>query len=154
VKAPKTSIALAAVAAVLLFFAALVAWLNRDDPAPHDGDRRPLAADNVAAAGAGSADLVARGEYLVRAGSCLGCHTEPGGEPYAGGRAIETPFGIVNSPNLTADATGLAGLEQRRLLAGDAQRAIARRAACSIRPSRIRTTRVSRAPTATRCSPT
>ena len=51
---------------------------------------------------------VARGEYLVRAGSCFGCHTEPGGAPYAGGRAIETPFGVVYAPNLTPDATGLA----------------------------------------------
>ena len=61
-----------------------------------------------APAAASEATLVARGEYLVRAGSCLGCHTEPGGEPYAGGRAIETPFGIVYGPNLTPDvATGL-----------------------------------------------
>ena len=107
-KARKTSIALAVVAAVLLFLAALVAWLNRDDPTRPGGDLPPGVGANVATAGAGSADPVARGEYLVRAGSCLGCHTEPGGEPYAGGRAIETPFGIVNSPNLTADATGLA----------------------------------------------
>jgi len=108
VKARKTSIALAVVAAVLLFLAALVAWLNRDDPTRPGGDLPPGVGANVATARAGSADPVARGEYLVRAGSCLGCHTEPGGEPYAGGRAIETPFGIVNSPNITADVTGLA----------------------------------------------
>ena len=106
-KASKTSIALAVVAAAMLLAAALVAWLNRDDPAPPSAELPPRVGD-VATAGSGNADPVARGEYLVRAGSCLGCHTEPGGEPYAGGRAIETPFGIVNSPNLTADATGLA----------------------------------------------
>src|SRR5690606_29512189 len=37
-----------------------------------------------------------------------GCHTAPGGEPYAGGRGIDTPFGTVYAPNLTPhEATGL-----------------------------------------------
>ncbi len=49
-----------------------------------------------------------RGEYLVRAGNCIACHTTRGGAPLAGGRAIETPFGAVYSSNLTPDAeTGL-----------------------------------------------
>ncbi len=53
-------------------------------------------------------DLIARGEYLARAGNCAGCHTARGGEPYSGGRGIETPFGTVYSSNLTPDAaTGL-----------------------------------------------
>ncbi|HSV46804.1 MAG TPA: cytochrome c, partial [Ramlibacter sp.] len=33
------------------------------------------------------------------------CHTERGGAPYAGGRAIDTPFGTVYAGNLTPDAT-------------------------------------------------
>ena len=38
----------------------------------------------------------------------MGCHTTRGGLPYAGGRAIGTPFGTVYSSNLTSDAsTGL-----------------------------------------------
>jgi len=54
------------------------------------------------------ADVVARGEYLTRAGDCLACHTARGGAPYAGGRGIETPFGTVYAPNLTPDrATGI-----------------------------------------------
>ena len=48
---------------------------------------------------------VAKGAYLARAGNCMNCHTRQGGEPYAGGRAIETPFGIVYSSNLTPDRT-------------------------------------------------
>ena len=49
-----------------------------------------------------------RGEYLARAGNCAGCHTVPGGQAFAGGRAIDTPFGIVRSSNLTPDpATGI-----------------------------------------------
>ncbi len=52
--------------------------------------------------------LVERGAYLARAGNCMGCHTARGGQPYAGGRAIPTPFGAVFSSNLTPDAaTGL-----------------------------------------------
>lgn len=49
-----------------------------------------------------------RGRYLARIGNCAACHTTPGGGAYAGGRAIDTPFGRVYSTNLTADAaTGL-----------------------------------------------
>ena len=47
--------------------------------------------------------LAARGEYLARAGNCMACHTTQGGAPYAGGRGIETPFGVVHSSNLTPD---------------------------------------------------
>lgn len=63
---------------------------------------------DVPAAGAPDAQKVARGAYLARAGNCMACHTERGGVPYAGGRAIETPFGIVYAGNLTPDLeTGL-----------------------------------------------
>jgi mono/diheme cytochrome c family protein len=48
-------------------------------------------------------DAGARGEYLVRAGGCFSCHTAPGGEPLAGGRALATPFGTFYSPNITPD---------------------------------------------------
>lgn len=44
-----------------------------------------------------------RGEYLATAGGCLGCHTvdEKGAPPYAGGRALKTPFGTFYGPNIT-----------------------------------------------------
>jgi mono/diheme cytochrome c family protein len=58
--------------------------------------------DSVAARPADSA-VIARGAYLARAGNCMACHTARGGEPYAGGRAIETPFGAVYTSNLTPD---------------------------------------------------
>lgn len=55
-----------------------------------------------------SAQQQAHGAYLARAGNCVSCHTVPGQTPYAGGRAIETPFGKVYASNLTPDdATGL-----------------------------------------------
>ena len=50
-----------------------------------------------------SIQLVERGRYLARLGNCMGCHTEPGGAPYAGGRALPTPFGTFYGPNLTPD---------------------------------------------------
>ena len=44
-----------------------------------------------------------RGEYLAKAGGCLGCHTEDKQDavPYAGGRALKTPFGTFYGPNIT-----------------------------------------------------
>lgn len=52
---------------------------------------------------------IERGLYLSRAGGCVTCHTEEeGGTPYAGGRALESPFGTFYSPNITPDAgTGI-----------------------------------------------
>ncbi len=44
-----------------------------------------------------------RGEYLARAGNCAACHTLRGGQPYAGGRAIATPFGDIYASNITPD---------------------------------------------------
>ena len=54
-------------------------------------------------------DQIARGRYLAIAGDCSSCHTVPGsGQPYAGGRPIETPFGVVVGANITPDAeTGI-----------------------------------------------
>ena len=40
---------------------------------------------------------------------CVACHSARGGEPMAGGRRIDTPFGSVFSSNLTPHATGLGG---------------------------------------------
>jgi mono/diheme cytochrome c family protein len=44
-----------------------------------------------------------RGEYLAQAGGCMGCHTDTrqGATPYAGGRALKTPFGTFYGPNIT-----------------------------------------------------
>lgn len=53
-------------------------------------------------------DPVQHGRDLVALGDCRPCHTARGGAPFAGGRAIPTPFGTFYSPNITADArTGL-----------------------------------------------
>ena len=47
---------------------------------------------------------IERGRYLTLAGDCASCHTVPGsGQPFAGGRPIETPFGVVVAANITPD---------------------------------------------------
>jgi mono/diheme cytochrome c family protein len=61
-----------------------------------------LVGAHVAAQDAGS-DAVVRGQYLVRAGDCASCHTDSNGKPFAGGRAIPTPFGTIYSTNITPD---------------------------------------------------
>jgi mono/diheme cytochrome c family protein len=54
------------------------------------------------AAAQGAADAK-RGEYLARAGGCVGCHTSTAKDapPFAGGRELKTPFGTFYGPNIT-----------------------------------------------------
>ena len=49
------------------------------------------------------AEAVAKGAALSAAGHCVACHTRPGGEPFAGGYGLNTPFGIVYGTNITPD---------------------------------------------------
>jgi mono/diheme cytochrome c family protein len=45
-----------------------------------------------------------RGVYLAKIGDCAACHTAgPNSAPYAGGLAINSPFGIIYSTNITPD---------------------------------------------------
>jgi mono/diheme cytochrome c family protein len=46
-----------------------------------------------------------KGQYIIKAGGCLGCHTEEKKDavPFAGGRALKTPFGVFFGPNITPD---------------------------------------------------
>src|SRR3990167_594836 len=56
---------------------------------------------------------IKRGEYLVKAGDCLACHTKEakGGKVFSGGLPMQTPFGNVYSPNITPDKeTGIGNL--------------------------------------------
>ncbi|HEX6118872.1 MAG TPA: cytochrome c [Dongiaceae bacterium] len=43
------------------------------------------------------------GEQVAIAADCMACHTAPGGQPYAGGRAIGSPFGTIYVTNITPD---------------------------------------------------
>jgi mono/diheme cytochrome c family protein len=47
---------------------------------------------------------IARGRYLATVADCAACHTDPDENlPFAGGRAIQTPFGSVAAANITPD---------------------------------------------------
>ena len=59
---------------------------------------------------AADADAAERGAYLARAGDCRSCHTREGGQPYAGGRPLETPYGgTIYTPNITPSRGGIGG---------------------------------------------
>lgn len=74
--------------------AALLAWMNL---------RGEGSLNESLPAQAPSTEVVERGAYLAKAGNCAACHTARGGAPFAGGRGIETPFGVVFSSNITPD---------------------------------------------------
>ena len=60
----------------------------------------------------GEAGDPARGEYVVRLGGCVTCHTDQknGGALLAGGRALDSPFGTFYASNITPDReTGIGG---------------------------------------------
>jgi mono/diheme cytochrome c family protein len=51
-----------------------------------------------------NAAQIEQGRYMAAAADCAGCHTNlPQGAAYAGGRPIQTPFGVVASSNITPD---------------------------------------------------
>lgn len=72
-----------------------------------------VAAQQACSAAGGSPDLqlaaqlraasVQAGARLAAVGNCAVCHTAPGGTPFAGGRAFDTPFGTLYSTNITPD---------------------------------------------------
>jgi len=69
---------------------------------------RAVAAEEPIALPAPAADAsesIVRGAYLVRAGGCVACHTDPKQKdaPFAGGRALKTPFGTFYTPNISSD---------------------------------------------------
>ena len=107
---------------------AVTTWLAAQ-PVPGDGRAEPNTASSAKSASSrwprecgavavqsteagvsqGVSQGVSRGAYLARIGNCAACHTAPGGLPYAGGKAVLTPFGTVYGGNLTPHATGLGG---------------------------------------------
>ena len=54
-------------------------------------------------ASAYAAATIAKGRRLAALGDCAVCHTQANGIINAGGRVIETPFGVIYSTNITPD---------------------------------------------------
>ncbi len=48
-------------------------------------------------------EQVKAGRYQAILADCMGCHTRPGGKLFAGGAALQTPFGKMTAPNITPD---------------------------------------------------
>ena len=97
-------------AVAILVVGAVVAWMMLPPRAlSFAGDHAVALSDYTGPSPIGvpaelrSTDLVTRGKYLTQAADCEVCHTTEGGQPFAGGRAFTTPFGVLYSPNITAD---------------------------------------------------
>lgn len=76
-------------------------------PAGKDAGAPP---DTVPAKALSAKDAaIERGRYVAVAGDCVACHTAHGsGKPFAGGLALETPFGKLVGSNITQDVkTGI-----------------------------------------------
>ena len=59
--------------------------------------------------------LIDQGRYLATAGDCISCHTRRDGEPFSGGRALYTQFGVIYTANITPDAlTGIGAWSERQ----------------------------------------
>ncbi|MBV8507793.1 MAG: c-type cytochrome [Alphaproteobacteria bacterium] len=57
-----------------------------------------------------SFEVIEHGRYMAIAGDCTACHTAKGGQLFAGGGALQTPFGTLLAPNITPDLeTGIGG---------------------------------------------
>lgn len=63
----------------------------------------PVLAQGAAGSSSRPPDPIAAGEYLVQVGNCAGCHTAPGGAPFAGGLRLESDLGTFYTPNITPD---------------------------------------------------
>jgi len=88
------AIGAAFVSAAIVTGLGLAAWLVYEPPIAKI--RRPSASDF-------DRNLVVRGEQLATVGDCIVCHTAPNGAPFAGARALPTPFGTLFSNNITPD---------------------------------------------------
>ncbi len=89
-----TALVIVAVVALLAF----IFW-----PVQTTGPQTELPADYQVPEGAA--------EYAMQLSDCAACHTAEGGERFAGGRAIESPMGVIYSSNITPDPeTGIGGV--------------------------------------------
>ena len=64
---------------------------------------RAIPAQAPPPAAAFKAEDVRRGRQLAAIGDCASCHTMRGGSSYAGGVALQTPFGVIHGTNITPE---------------------------------------------------
>ena len=79
-------------------------------------DTAPPAQPVAAAPVSPEAALIETGKYLATAGDCISCHTRPGGDEFAGGLPLKTPFGTIYTANITSDKeTGIGNWTEEQL---------------------------------------
>jgi mono/diheme cytochrome c family protein len=77
---------------------AVICWRPAIEPAPAP----PIASFSPA--------KIAAGARLAALGDCATCHAGTAGQAFAGGAAIQTPFGAIHATNITPDTeTGIGG---------------------------------------------
>jgi mono/diheme cytochrome c family protein len=64
---------------------------------------QPVAPDAVPARASFDPALIAKGAQLATIGNCQACHTAEDGRSFAGGRALESPYGTFYTSNITPD---------------------------------------------------
>ena len=97
----KLLLRLAMIGMLLVLVAVIAWWILRPGPLPHTPQQ--VSQKKGGTAPNPTSQVISLGEYLARAGDCVACHTEPTGKPFAGGRAMATPFGNLYVPNITPD---------------------------------------------------
>ena len=88
------AIGAAFVSAMIVTGIGIAAWIVYEPALPEIARPSPSSFDR---------GLVAKGEQLATVGDCIVCHTAPNGAPFAGARALPTPFGTLFSNNITPD---------------------------------------------------
>jgi mono/diheme cytochrome c family protein len=83
---------LAVVAAGVLVAVGGIAWVWRPAIAPTSANQT-----------ISDRKTIDQGAELAAIGNCSDCHTKDVGVPYAGGRALPTPFGTIYASNVTPD---------------------------------------------------
>src|SRR5476651_863640 len=86
------------------------------NPAHAQDAAPPASASPTAAPASPEAALIEKGKYLATAGDCISCHTRPGGDEFAGGLPLKTPFGTIYTANITSDKdAGIGGWTEDQL---------------------------------------
>ena len=92
---------------LLLLLASTLPTMTIANSVSGGDDSYPTYPTSSPAADAQQEKIIRQGEYLVKLGDCMACHTDTNsmGTPFAGGLKIDTPFGALYTPNITPDKT-------------------------------------------------
>ena len=105
-KAKKLTYTLAALAVVAAIGVTGRMWMVMDSARSHVADDKVRLADFHS----NDADAIKRGEYVMRLADCAACHNPD----FSGGYKIDTPFGALQTSNISPDPeTGVGNMTER-----------------------------------------